>query len=256
MRKIAVVDLKGGLGNQIFQLAFALNLRSSKMLTYIDTHFYDLNQKFPRDLEVHPGDFGFKSIKVKNNKIFKFLGTFFEERETFTNEDFKIINRFVGYYQDFKYLDNYKSDIKNKLDLNSQTLINNRVAIHVRKTDYATINQELPDSYYMQALESLSKISKNLELDIYTDSSEIKLDSSIFKNVNRVIYPKLREKPIDVLRSLLNYKYYIIANSSFSALAAYFSDHSNKVVYYPDPWFNSSEFNIKNIPSDWTSVEQ
>lgn len=253
MKKIAVVDLKGGLGNQIFQLAFALNLQSTTMLTYIDTHFYSLKSSpFPRDLEINPTDLGLKTLKIKTNKIFS---TLLEEGDTFTQEDYKTINRFVGYYQDFDYMNKYKDFIKNKLNLNSQSLHKNRVAIHIRKTDYESINQDLPNSYYSQALDNLSKISKSIELDIYTDSSEIDLDNSIFKNINQIKYPKNNEKSIEVLKSFLNYKYYIIANSSFSALAAYFSDHDNKVVYYPKPWFRSSSIEIKNIPLNWIPVK-
>ena len=33
---------------------------------------------------------------------------------------------------------------------------------------------------------------------------------------------------------MCDYQYYIIANSSFSALAAYLSEHENKVIIYPN----------------------
>ena len=39
--KNAIVNLKGGLGNQIFQIAFVLDLESRNIRTICDTHFYD-----------------------------------------------------------------------------------------------------------------------------------------------------------------------------------------------------------------------
>ena len=54
MKKNAIVNLKGGLGNQIFQIAFALDLESRNIRTICDTHFYDSNMQFPRSLELDP----------------------------------------------------------------------------------------------------------------------------------------------------------------------------------------------------------
>ena len=53
---------------------------------------------------------------------------------------------------------------------------------------------------------------------------------------------------------MLNYKYYITANSSFSAIAA-FSEIDNKIVTYPDPWWRNSEIKLINIPPDWIGIQ-
>ena len=46
MKKNAIVNLQGGLGNQIFQIAFALELMSHNIRTFCDIHFYDSNMQF------------------------------------------------------------------------------------------------------------------------------------------------------------------------------------------------------------------
>ena len=54
MNKFALVNLKGGLGNQIFQVSFANYLRSIGFYTFLDTSFYESNHTFPRKLEIDP----------------------------------------------------------------------------------------------------------------------------------------------------------------------------------------------------------
>ena len=60
MKQYAIVDLKGGLGNQIFQIAYALHLQSLGIKAVVDTHFFSSNMQFPRKLELTPSEFGIK----------------------------------------------------------------------------------------------------------------------------------------------------------------------------------------------------
>ena len=46
MKQYAIVDLKGGLGNQIFQIAYALHLQSLGIKAVVDTHFFFSNMQF------------------------------------------------------------------------------------------------------------------------------------------------------------------------------------------------------------------
>ena len=47
------------------------------------------------------------------------------------------------------------------------------------------------------------------------------------------------------------YKNFIIANSSYSLIAAYLSLSNEKKVVYPEPWFKNSNIYINNIPKSW-----
>jgi len=59
MSKYAVVNLKGGLANQIFQISFANYLKHNGFKTFVDTSFYDNDHMFPRELELDPSFFWF-----------------------------------------------------------------------------------------------------------------------------------------------------------------------------------------------------
>lgn len=255
MNKYAVVNLKGGLANQIFQISFANYLKSIGFMTYLDTSFYNRDLKFPRKLEIDPSYFGFKQIKIKSDLIFKFNKSIFMEDDTFEINNLKKYNRFVGYYQNLNYLEISKELLYKKLDLKTNQSSNqNLAALHIRKTDYLTIEQDLKSSYYELAINKLLKINNHLRFDIFTDDSNIKLDPRIFKNINEIYLPNNKEKPIDVLKSMVNYKYYIIANSSFSTIAAFLSQFDETIVLYPKPWWRNSNVKIQNIPSSWIAI--
>lgn len=254
MSKYALVDLKGGLGNQIFQMSFANYLKNLGFNVFLDTTFFYSNHKFPRTLELDLNELGFRKTKLKSNFVFKLNNSLFWEDDSFNIEDLKIYNRFVGYYQNFKYLEESKYFLKNKLNLISNDQNTDVVALHIRRTDYKTINQMLSDTYYENAINKLLSNNNNLQLDIFTDDINIQLDKRIFKNVRNIYKPIPNESSLDVLRKMLNYKYYITANSSFSTIAAFFSEIKNKIVIYPDPWWRNSEIEILNIPPDWTRV--
>tara|TARA_B100000900_G_C20520958_1_gene692129 strand:+ start:229 stop:1002 length:774 start_codon:yes stop_codon:yes gene_type:complete len=255
MKKIGLVDLKGGFGNQIFQIAFALFLKDYGLNVFIDKRFFKLEHPFPRNLEIDPKIFGFKEIEFKNNRIFFFLNTFFEEKESFNLTDFKFLNRFVGYYQDLKFIDLNKAIISEKLGIYKNKSRDGLAAIHLRKTDYETINQLLSDKYYEYSINSMLEINNDIKFDIYTDSNELIINKNIFKNINNIYYPKKNETAIEVFQNLSNYQNYIIANSSFSALAAYLSKYENKTIFYPDPWFRDSIIQLKEIPKSWNPIK-
>jgi hypothetical protein len=255
MNKYAVVNLKGGLANQIFQISFANYLKSIGFKTYLDTSFYDRDHKFPRKLEIDPSFFGFKQLKIKSDIIFKINKSIFIEDDTFEINNLKKYNRFVGYYQNLNYLETSKELLYKKLSLKTNQSSNqNLAALHIRKTDYLTLEQDLKSSYYQLAINKLLKINNHLRFDIFTDDSNIKLDPKIFKNINEIHLPNNKEKPIDVLRSMVNYKYYIIANSSFSTIPAFLSQFDEKIILYPKPWWRNSNIKIQNIPSNWIAI--
>ncbi len=254
MNKYALVDVKGGLGNQLFQLSFADYLRNEGFKTYLDLSFFGSNHKFPRELEINPTHLGFKSIKLRSNLLFRLNNSVFLEDDTFGFGDLKKYNRFSGYYQNFKYLEYSKLFLKNKLNLNSNNKKENIAAIHIRKTDYKVINQELSDEYYEVAISKLLNINSALKFDIFTDDENLKLNENVFKNINNIHKPILNENAIETLRKMLNYEFYIIANSSLSAIAAFLADYDNKVILFPEPWWRNSSIKLLNIPSNWIAI--
>jgi len=69
--------------------------------------------------------------------------------------------------------------------------------------------------------------------------------------INNIFLNNGNELPIKTLSRLSAHKNYIIANSSFSLIAAVLSLQSHKKIIYPKPWFRGSNIHIQNIPNLW-----
>jgi hypothetical protein len=254
MKQYAIVNLQGGLGNQIFQVAYALYLKSLGIKVVVDTHFFSSNMQFPRKLELIPSEFGLKNIYYKNSRVFDKFGVLFAETDTFNLGELRKFNRFVGYYQDFQILEYSKQAFQRYLMIDGKLKDKNRVAIHIRKGDYVELQQNLSEKYYRGAINEVLIDNPDSIFDIYTDEEKLDLNSEVFKNVAKVYTSKTNTSSVEIMRNMSEYSNYIIANSSFSALAAYFSKSEEKKVIYPSPWWRKSEIRIKSIPDNWTSV--
>ena len=53
---------------------------------------------------------------------------------------------------------------------------------------------------------------------------------------------------------MLQKKHFIIANSTFSLLAAYFGKSDDSIITYPEPWFQSRNYNKNIVDTNWESV--
>tara|TARA_B100000900_G_C20602112_1_gene726079 strand:+ start:4495 stop:5268 length:774 start_codon:yes stop_codon:yes gene_type:complete len=255
MKKFALVDIKGGLGNQIFILAFAYHLKNNNFIVRLDTNFYKYEKQFPRELEIKIKNTGLKRFNFRNNKIFFLLNTWYEDIENLDNCNFKLVNRFTGYYQNIDFLNESKDKIINVLGINVKPKIKNSCLIHIRKGDYKQLNEELKMSYYESAITQLLHKYPDTLFDIFTDDQELILDNNIFSNINSIYYPENKENSTEVLEKMTRYQHYIIANSSFSLIAASFGSDKHSEVFYPSPWWKNFDVTVKNIPSSWRKVE-
>ena len=253
-KKFALVDLKGGLGNQIFIICFANHLKKNGFKVYLDTSFYKTKQPFPRNIEINLENTGLKVFNFKNNRIFFFLNTWFEEIKNLEDYKFSFLNRFTGYYQNFKFLTPNKEYLKNVLNIQSTQTKQNKALIHIRRDDYITLNENLSLSYYENAINRLLDKNPKIKFDIFTDDKNFSLNTNIFRNTENIFFPSQNEKALEVLKNMIGYEHYIIANSSLSLIAAYISSNSDTNIYYPDPWWKNFEVSINEIPPHWIKI--
>jgi len=255
MRKFALVDLKGGFGNQIFILCFAYYLKSQNFRVGLDTNFFKNNQLFPRELEVDLSKSNLNIFNFRNNRLFFYLNTWFEEIPNFKSTEFKLFNRFTGYYQNLQYLEYSKDKIISITGVRPSPKIKNSCMIHLRKGDYVQLKEDLDLNYYEAAIDSILSKYKNINFDIYTDDPDFVPNRNIFRNLKNIYYPTKDSNSATVLNSMMKYQHYIIANSSFSLIAAYLGADDSSEVYYPDPWWKHMDVFIQNIPKNWNKIE-
>ncbi|MDF2433978.1 MAG: hypothetical protein JWP44_3609 [Mucilaginibacter sp.] len=279
-----IVELQGGLGNQMFQYACgkALSIKHNQKLL-IDLTFLQQNQLetegftprlyelgiFRLDTEV-AGKQLIKSFTGESfyKKIFKLLKLPLKEcyceipgkgASQMDKIAFPVLLK--GYWQSEYYFSDYKNEIRKafKFDIESVTEIQdtiaqinqtNSVSIHFRRGDYLTnpvakkVLGPLDIDYYKEAI---SKIQSEIEKPfffIFSDDPEWVKENFPLSENYKVIDGSHKDKPYHDMLLMSKCKHHIISNSSFSWWGAWLNPDPQKVVIAPKRWFADEHMNI------------
>jgi len=288
-----IIKLQGGLGNQLFQYAFARGVSSRQKTdfkldqnpfhTYYKLHKYSL-QHF--NVKENPAKnrnmFGFVWFRTQY-KIFDVfyrylrlkskLLYFYYPEQTF-RFDPRVFSKkgtyFDGFWQTEKYFENIRDELRKEITLNkslseySQNILNeinnkNAVSIHVRRADYVTHENfgTCSMDYYKKAIAYMTEHVKFPHFFIFSDDYD--WASENFKSIG---YPitcvnNTAEKNYEDLMLMANCRHNIIANSSFSWWGAWLNSNRNKIVIAPKIWFSNPAKPIDTkdlIPDTWIKI--
>lgn len=260
---MVISNLKGGLGNQMFQWAVGKNLSIKYgQKLFLDISYYiqnpsnrkfelnkfqNLNYSLTDDLKlisnlptvVEPSSFEFLNIHVPVDGIR--LDGYWQTENYFLDHKEEILKDF-----------NISEETKNELIKRYPLVTKNSVSIHIRRTDYVTSNGFHPlqnIQYYNKALNIIRDYENILIFsdDINWCKENIKLDNSIFIENN--------DNVEDLhLMSMCNHN--IIANSSFSWWGAFLNKNLNKKIIAPNNWFGDfTGINTTLIcPKEWIKI--
>lgn len=257
MNKKLSIQLKGGLGNQLFQIAFLYSL-SQKTHDIIvlknlvigqrqKLYFENILATFVKCID---NKFNNKKAKlIKENNEFCFEN--FDEKEVFKNSKEICFN---GYFQNVKYIEQYLQSFKIFLEYESLLIKNdityqhNTIALHLRFGDYLKYDKiyvRLPKEYYINAIKTIENSTIGSIIVFHENNTK---DSTLLTEYISAIkseYPHLNIKDIykdygitedwKQLLMISQCDNIIIANSTFSLWGAYLSDHTN--VCYPSEFF-------------------
>ncbi len=272
------VFLMGGLGNQLFQIAFciAYSIRNKKPFFFKYSDTLDIGVVRP----TYWNNF-LKSLKpftkenIYNlNRITEYQFDYIEYPPNLDNIEF------FGYFQSYKYfddqftnilkfmkIDTFKNKIKN--DFN-HILDNNTISLHIRLGDYKfkqDCHPVMPVGYYINSLKyilnsnseySNSKVVIFFELDDFSivEKEYLNVLKNNFTNLDFVLIDS-KLSDWEQLLFMSCCKNNIIANSSFSWWGAYFNDNINKIVCYPSEWFGPKlkDKNVNDLfPTLWNKI--
>ena len=278
MKKYAIVEIKGGLGNQIFQYSFSNYLKRMGFSIKYNLDFYqtddtnDTQREFLLDalnIEIEPANLfyikfiNFLNFLVNSRKINKTM-PFFKKHifKYFKETDFKS-NDLLDHYPVFNYFDGYwqnnenhiiiqKNELFSKFKLNKTSFQNKKAMIHVRRSDYLQLGIELPLEYYVEALKLLENKIGQFHFDIYTDDHEWVMKQKIFSSYQNIYTEK--DDTVTTFKNMIGYQHYIIANSTYSYLAALFGEEKLSQIMMPYKWNKNKDesFLTKN---NWTKVK-
>ena len=285
MRKIALVKMQGGLGNQIFALNFINYLEMLNFNVYTSVKFYKNTQSSSinterRDLHL---DIDVLKLKIINNFYETMLNKIIKIRKSnslykrfvelficFVNDENlnqnvsrkKFIFIFDGYWQNFELLHDKEGLIERlSLDKNFESLKKNEqkkyaTMLHVRRKDYLNISEELNISYYKTALDHCRDSIGDLSYVIYTDDIKWVKQNPEFETASSIIEARDTNTITDFLE-MTSFKNFIISNSTYSYLAAYFGSNEKSTVVCPKPWFKNLDYTDydKILNENWLLIK-
>lgn len=269
--------LRGGLGNQMFQIAAALSLGKDLGIEVA----FDHNQHYLPNQGNKSTDYSeniFRNINFINTIK---ISSIYKERNFYYNYPmtriFKIqlfISKYVnglvnnnlqldGYFHSYKYFSNNKKyirkvfsidEISNKIisDKYIGILDQNPAFIHVRRGDYLKFKDKYPPcslEYYYSAINEF-----DIDKIFFVFSDDISWCRKNFLGERFIII----ENNPDYIDLYLMSKCSgsIIANSSFSWWGAWLNNNHNNIVFAPKEWFGHNEpYNTKDlIPGEWKTL--
>jgi len=268
------VIIKGGLGNQLFQIFALISYCIKKNCKFI----------FPKNMQIWDKrntywDTFFKELKkytVKNetiDKYNKYNEPFFHYLNIPNFTEDTCLN---GYFQSEKYFKNnfdkisgiigipyFQQSIKQKY-----TITLDSISLHFRMGDYGNplYHPIINDYYYYLSIKHIIEKTNNDSFSIYyacelsDDQVVLKRIKSLQEQFSKVDFIKISNSLEDweqmVFMSCCNHN--IIGNSTFSWWSAYLNNNTNKIVCYPSTWFGTARSNLNindMIPEMWEKIQ-
>ena len=272
-----IININGGLGNQIFQIGTALGYceKYNKNLILSKNHIIkNTHQTFDKTIKVI--NTLFPDIKIVDNLDTGNYFLFSEKTEDafmykpITSVDISNLNNILlkGYFINQKYLSkifkcfisptNCMTKYKDKLDN-----FNNTYFIHIRLGDY--VNNNLYNiklnEYYTYCINKIKEQNNNARFIICTNEYGNNLDiytNNFPKDIDYTIQDKIDDE-LDTLYIMSSCKGGICTNSSLSFIGSYLQKNKDKnYIYMPYPWVNFingyNHNNTIDIYPEWAQV--
>ncbi len=274
-----IIQLKGGMGNQMFQYALYKQLKKLGRDVKIDdvNGFIDdklrepVLQRFGIEYDRATQD---EVIKITDSKmdIFSRIRRKLTGRKTFRIDEAEGMFEprileveqayLVGYWQSDKYFPDQSviEELKAEFEKRPQEIMQDSVSwttlqqveccesvsLHIRRTDYIDaehnhIHNLCTEKYYKGAIDKIRAKYPCAVFFIFTDDKE--WCKSHFRGPNFFVVELDEKENTDIAELLLMSacKHHICANSSFSWWAAWLNDTPDKMVIVPEKWINNRD---------------
>ena len=227
----------GGLGNQLFQIAFAdLLSKRINVKLHVDQNlsFKHSSQSYLNTLckhwqslqTTHLRGHVIEEVSMRPRNWLQDISTY---PETFL----------VGYFQNFQYV---TAEFITKIQFSTSVLerfpeIRNTVFLHIRGGDYVDhpMHDVKLDTYYQRAIQLFPRGTK---FSVFTNDKVYALTRSYLKDIDYSFVESGNE--VDDLYLMTQCKGGICANSTFSWWGAFIN--SNRQIVLPSKWWNDESW--------------
>ncbi len=289
-----IVQITGGLGNQLFQYATAraLSLRHATPLG-IDTRVYqgDASRRFGLNhFHIHAVNCDGSSVTAchlppPQKNLIAFVRwqlthgrsvRYFRERglgfdpAVFTLGPQTYLH---GYWQSEQYFLGAQEVLRQELKLQTPPSPENAewlreitshysVSVHVRRGDYVSdtkagrVHGTCSPQYYQQAADLLrSKLGDNLTFYVFSDEPNWAAENIVLPLTTRYVRHNDDLRNYEDLRLMSACNHHIVANSSFSWWGAWLASNPQKLVIAPARWFRDPKKDDRDlVPTGWLRV--
>jgi len=286
-----IVNLKGGLGNQMFQYAFGRSLsvandvemkidvktllapeESGNIERPFSINQFNIATEIATEAEIN-------KIKPQKNWLQKNAARishklFGDQTVMFNKKYTEVIGDtyFDGYWQSPLYFNEIRDQLLSEFalkealsqvaqDFNESIQSSTSVSLHVRRGDYATNTRVLREfgvcsiDYYKTAIAHIkSKVTSPRFFIFSDDIAWVKENLDLDASATYVKDSAITDTMELVLMSQCQHN--IIANSSFSWWGAWLNQNPEKIVVAPKPWFNITPYDKNLIPGDWIQLQK
>lgn len=288
-KETIIVSFSGGLGNQMFQYAFARKLELEGKRVLADTDKYSrlggpefiLKKVFPNVRLVSCSEKQKQELIAVNTEDTgdrkKFL--IYREANIYEAEqkeaDVSLLDMTGGYIQGWHQSSYFADSIRETLqqdltfdttresclyEIGEQIRNKNTVGVHIRRGDYLNGNNAwiygdiCTSAYYKNAIEYMKSNVKDVVFcffsnDIEWVKNEYKCENAIF--INETMFRDYQDWYDMYLMSQC--KHNIIANSTFSWWGAWLNQNPGKIVIAPKKWVNTCEY-VDIYPANWLQM--
>ena len=286
-----VVRIWEGLGNQMFQYAFARSLHHrTGQDVYLDTKrvykesFAVESKHIERLYSLGHFNITLPTIDVGQDKRFDFLKqkTWLEKCIFYLSKRGKWGVRFLqdadavyhkeffseagdyyafGWFQQEAYFADIRDVLLKEFTLQEEIVLphelqdvlenKNTVAVHIRRGDYLRCGMSCNEYYYMKAIDKVRNEMKNPVFLVFTDDVEWVKRHIKTETTMYYVSESCKLRDYEELILMSRCRHQIISNSTFSWWAAWLNQNPDKRVISPAKWF-SIQANI--VPREWTII--
>lgn len=169
----------------------------------------------------------------------------------------------MGYFQNERYFRDIRKELISdftpkhfRLNTQLKNVLNNPnvISVHVRRTDFKNLGIVLDNTYYNKAVDYMNSRVRDPVYLIFSDDMEW-----VKKNIDckaRTYYAsELGDlSDCDDLMLMSLCTHNIIANSTFSWWGAWLNQNDSKIVVAPKRWITKSRGSYKILPKEWIKI--
>lgn len=267
---LIVIQLSGGLGNQMFQYALYMQLKALGKNVKIDdiTEYKGRNARpiclsvfgikypTPTETEMKCLTDSYLDIvsKIRRKLTGRKTAEYLDKTQLFAPEVLEMERAYlVGWWQSEKYFKTIKDEVRKAFTFRNMELSeqmqnykeamqrSNSVSVHVRRGDYLDVDEVYggicTEEYYTKAMQLMEDEVTDCHFFIFTNDVPWAKEHMLKDNVTIVEGNDEDTGYIDMYL-MTQCKHYILANSSFSWWGCYLNSSKDKKVIAPKTWVN------------------